>query len=233
MQHEIPVITIDGPSGSGKGTISYMLADKLCWNYLDSGALYRVLAKFALDNKVAEDNEDKLVGLAKKLPVEFRRCPAKLEVEVILSGDNVSESIRTEECGNFASKIAAIGNVRNALLQRQRDFRQLPGLVADGRDMGTIVFPKADLKIYLDASVSERANRRYLQLKKRGKDVNLAQLEQEVAARDYRDKNRAVAPLKPAIDAKIVDSTGIGINDVFARVIELVESNVVLASSHL
>lgn len=209
MFEKIPVLTIDGPSGSGKGTIARTVASQLGWHFLDSGAIYRVLALYALRSHCRYDDLKQLEQLARNLPVTF------IDEQVILDGIDVTNAIRSEDSGAAASKIAVLPEIRNVLLARQREFAKLPGLVADGRDMGTIVFPKAFLKIYLDASVEERAKRRYLQLKRVGYNVNLHDLEVDIRLRDDRDKTRAVAPLKPADGALIIDTTGKTINEVF------------------
>lgn len=215
----IPVITIDGPGGSGKGTVGLLLANALGWHFLDSGALYRVLALSTLNEGVAEPfDEKKLEKLAIELPVSFNG-------DVCLEGKRVNDLIRSETCGNIASKIAIYPGVRAALLERQRAFRKLPGLVADGRDMGTVVFQDAFLKIFLEASAEERARRRYLQLKNGLQDVTLQNLLQEIQDRDLRDKQRAVAPLMPAKDAVVVDTTGMGIEDVLAKVMTEVKKH--------
>lgn len=217
---DIPVLTIDGPSGSGKGTLAQRMAAELGWHYLDSGALYRVLAQAALQTEIDLADESALAELAATLPVTFDVEADKLTV--LLNDQDVSLLIRSEQAGNAASKVAAIPAVRSALLQRQRDFRQLPGLVTDGRDMGTVVFPDAPFKVYLTASAEVRASRRYKQLKEKGIDSNLADLIKEITERDERDQQRDVAPLKPAADAIILDSTALGIDAVFQRVSELV-----------
>lgn len=216
MQQSVPVITIDGPSGSGKGTLSRQVANALGWHFLDSGALYRVLGIAALKHKVPIENHDALEKLATHLEVVFDHALMK----VMLEGQDVTIAIRTEECGQMASKVAAIAQVRTALLERQRAFKEPPGLVADGRDMGTIVFPSANLKIFLDASAMERAKRRQAQLKEQGIDVSLDGLFAEIAQRDERDRNRAVAPLVPAEDAIVIDTTNMTIKDVFTRVMQ-------------
>ena len=221
MPQMAPVMTIDGPSGAGKGTLCQLLAEKLGWHLLDSGAIYRVLSLAALHHDVELDNEASLVPLAANLDVQFQ-VEGDL-VKVILEGEDVSRTIRTEEVGNAASKIAAFPRVREALLRRQRAFRQAPGLIADGRDMGTVVFPEAEVKIFLDASAEERAQRRYKQLQDKGFDVNFERLLTEIRERDDRDRNRAVAPLKPAEDALVVDSTSMTIDDVLATVLAYAE----------
>lgn len=207
-----PVITIDGPSGAGKGTVCQQLAARLGWPLLDSGAIYRVLALAALHHDVALDDEAALVTVALHLDVQF--VSTADGVKVILEGEEVSMALRTEQTGNAASKVAALPGVREALLRRQRAFRSEPGLIADGRDMGTVVFPDAQAKIFLDASAEERAQRRLKQLQGKGFDVNFDQLLNEIRERDDRDRNRPVAPLRPAEDALVVDSTSMTIDEV-------------------
>lgn len=213
-----PVITVDGASGTGKGTVSQLLAQRLGWKFLDSGALYRVLALAAQKHRVALGNEEALEVLAEHLDVQFI-AQANKASEVILEGENVTETIRTEKMGNAASIIAALPAVRAALLSRQRAFREVPGLVADGRDMGTVVFPDAELKIFLTASPEERARRRYNQLKQQGISVNLSDLIKELRERDRRDQERIVAPLKPAEDAIRVDTDYLSIEQVVERIV--------------
>ena len=214
-QEVAPTITLDGPSGSGKGTISQLLAEKLGWHYLDSGALYRVLALAAQTHGLALDDEAALTTLAEHLDVEF------IGGEILLEGESVGESIRGEDCGEAASLVAAIPSVREALLARQRAFRRAPGLIADGRDMGTTVFPSAGLKVFLTASPEERAQRRYKQLKQKGNDVNLPTLLDEIARRDARDGQRGVSPMKPAPEAVVLDTTELDIPQVVERVMRL------------
>ena len=216
----IPVLTVDGPSGSGKGTVGRIVAGRMGWHFLDSGALYRLVALAAARHGVALDDEPGLAGLARRLDAEFL-VDATGDPVVHLEGDDVSRALRTETCGNGASKAAAIAAVREALLERQRGFAREPGLVADGRDMGTVVFPQAALKIFLTASLEERARRRYKQLKEQGVSANLDALFRELAQRDERDVQRAVAPLKPAADAVEVDTSGVSIEQVLERVLEL------------
>ena len=211
------MITGDGHGGSGKGTITQMLARKLGWHLLDSGALYRLTALAAVRQGVSLDDEEGLVKVAAGLDVAFEPTPEGEPVRVILAGQDVTADIRTESAGDNASKVAVIQSVRDALLQRQRDFRQAPGLVADGRDMGTVVFPDAPVKIFLTASAEERAQRRYSQLKDAGVDVNIDALLEEIRVRDERDMNRSAAPLKPADDAQVIDSTGLSIEEVLDR----------------
>lgn len=224
MTNTWPVITIDGPSGSGKGTISQLLAQRLGWNLLDSGALYRVLALAAKQHAVDLTNADGLTVLAGHLDVQFRATDMGAAPRVILEGEDVTDVIRTEECGDMASQVAAIPSVRQALLERQRAFCEQPGLVTDGRDMGTVIFPQAVLKIFLDASAEERAQRRYNQLKEKGINGSLARVLEELRERDRRDTQRAVAPLKPAKDAIKIDTTGLSIQQVLDQVIQAVHS---------
>ena len=212
-----PVIAVDGPGGSGKGTVTQMLARKLGWHLLDSGALYRLTALAATRQNVSLDDEVALVKVAESLDVAFKPTPEGEPAKVILAGEDVTSEIRTETCGNNASRIAVMQPVRDALLQRQRDFQQAPGLVADGRDMGTVVFPNAPVKIFLTASAEERARRRFSQLKAAGVDVSIDALLEEIRVRDERDMNRSAAPLKPADDAQVIDSTGLSIEEVLDR----------------
>lgn len=220
--YEIPVITIDGPSGSGKGTIAQKLAQYLDWHLLDSGALYRLLALCAKNHSVECDNEQALEVLAEHMDVQFDAKNPEKEISIILEGESVTNDIRTEEVGKAASQVAALPGVRTALLKRQQAFKESPGLVADGRDMGTVVFPDAPVKIFLTASAQERAERRYKQLKEKGFDASLAHLVEEIQARDERDMNRAVAPLVPAEDAVTIDSTDLNIEEVFEKVLSCV-----------
>ncbi len=221
----VPVITIDGPSGTGKGTISQMLARYFGYHLLDSGALYRVLALSAQNHDVDVANAEGILVLAEHLDVQFISSPNSDFVKVILEGEDVSNAIRSEEIGSRASLVAAIPAVRIALLSRQRAFRETPGLVADGRDMGTVVFSDAMTKIFLTASPEERANRRYKQLKAKGQDASLAALTEAIRLRDDRDLNRSVAPLKPAQDAVSIDTDKMTIEEVFERVKVLHQSH--------
>ena len=202
----VPVITIDGASGTGKGTLGRYLAHWLGWHFLDSGALYRVLAVAAEKSHVSCDDVTELASLAQSLNVSFEQRQHD-EGAVFLDGDDVSDLIRTEIAGNQASKIAILPKVRDALVERQRQFRRPPGLVADGRDMGTRIFVDATLKIYLEAAAEERVKRRYKQLKQKGFNVNIAELEVEITKRDQRDKQRSTSPLSVADDAIVVDTT--------------------------
>lgn len=214
-----PVITIDGASGTGKGTISQLLATHLGWHFLDSGALYRVLALAAEKHRVPTDHEQALQVLGEHLDVQFLAQPGQ-SPRIILEGEDVSDAIRNEKVGNAASVVATLPAVRASLLSRQRAFRELPGLVADGRDMGTVVFQDAAFKYFLTATPEERARRRYHQLIARGIDVNLATLLDELRERDQRDQARAIAPLKPAADALVIDTDLRSIDDVLACILE-------------
>jgi len=213
MSDQVPVITIDGPSGSGKGTIAQLLADRLGWRVLDSGALYRLVG-YAVDQAgMGFEDQNKINKIASELHVEFDNG------EIRLAGVEVTDLIRTEHAGNNASKVAAMPGVRAALLDWQRDYAILPGLVADGRDMGTTVFPRAGVKIFLTASAEERARRRHKQLKEKGLPANLAALTTEIEERDARDRSRTASPLLAAPDAIEIDSTALGIGDVVSRVL--------------
>jgi cytidylate kinase len=222
---QIPVITIDGPSGTGKGTISQRLSEMLQWHFLDSGVLYRVLALAAKQHAVETGNEATLEVLAAHLDVQFKLNSSE-QTRVILEGADVTDAIRSEECGSLASQIGAFPKVRVALLERQRAFRELPGLVTDGRDMGTVVFPDAILKIYLKADDEERALRRFQQLKDKGVQIGFDDVLSQLRIRDARDIERAVSPLKPAEDAVIIDTTGLSIEQVLTSVLELAHSRI-------
>ncbi|WP_294883763.1 (d)CMP kinase [uncultured Gilliamella sp.] len=226
MTKNIPVIAVDGPSGVGKGTLCQALANHFNWHLLDSGAIYRVLALAALKQNIALDDINQLTELALNLPLTFDSSHG--DVKVLLAGVDVSKEIRTEQTGGAASKVAAINEVRTALLQRQRDFRQLPGLIADGRDMGTVVFSDAPVKIFLDASAQSRAERRMKQLQDKQIHAKFPEILQEITARDERDRNRAVAPLKPAVDALIIDTTSLSIEDVFNQTIMYIKEKLTL-----
>jgi len=222
QQNEVvypPVITVDGASGTVKGTNSQLLASHLGWHFLDSGALYRVLALAAVKHSVALDNGPALHVLAEHLDVQFIARGSSLPPQIILESEDVTETIRTEKIGNAASIVGALPDVRAALLSRQRVFREFPGLVADGRDMGSVVFPDAELKIFLLASPEERASRRLKQLKDRGINVNLANLVEELRERDRRDSERAIAPLKPAMDAISIETDHLTIDQVVERIL--------------
>ena len=215
----VPVITVDGPSGAGKGTLSHLLADALGWHFLDSGALYRVTGHACVLEGVSWEDHAAVAAVARHLDVVFT-TDRNGEVRVAYKGSDVSRAIRTEEGGRGASTVAVIPAVRTALLQRQREFCQPPGLVADGRDMGTVVFPDAALKIFLTASAEERARRRYLQLLDKGENVSLPRLLEDIEERDARDSSRSVSQLVPAEDAIVIDSSRLPISDVFTAVME-------------
>ncbi len=221
----IPVITIDGASGTGKGVVTHKVAELLGWHLLDSGVLYRVLGLAAASEGVAIDFEhaERVGQLARELDVRFVTPPQGILPRIFLGTIDVTETIRTENIGNLASKAGALPIVREALLARQRAFRLPPGLVTDGRDMGTVVFPDAEVKIFLTASLTERARRRYLQLKAQGVDVTLGALEEELDIRDKRDQSRAVAPLKPAADAICIDTDPLTISEVVELVMIVAE----------
>jgi cytidylate kinase len=218
-----PVITIDGPGGSGKGTLSSMLAHRLGWHFLDSGVLYRVLAYAAMQESIDLAEKKMLAELAKRLETSFIVTEDQ-EVKIALSGKDVTQQIRTEQCGNAASKVGAHPEVRAALLEAQRHFRRLPGLVTDGRDMGSVVFPDAILKFFLDASADVRAKRRHKQLQEKGIDVSLEMVLQEILQRDQRDRERPVAPLKPPENAIIIDTTYLNVQQTFERLWKEVSS---------
>jgi cytidylate kinase len=217
-ERPVPVLAIDGPGGAGKGTISRLVASRLGWHLLDSGALYRLVALDAIQRKVPLDAEAALAGLATRLDARFQASGD--QVRVLLNGVDVTDAIRSEAAGDGASRVAALPRVRRALIQRQRDFRQPPGLVADGRDMGAVVFPDADLKVFLTASLEERVRRRHKQLKDKGIDVSLSDLSRDMVERDRRDSERSVAPLKPSDDARILDTTGMEIPGVVTAVLQ-------------
>lgn len=229
MEQHASVITIDGPSGVGKGTVSRLLAQKLKWNLLDSGALYRVLALAAYQHDLPLDEESALEVLAAHLDVQFTTDSADYGVQVILEGGNVTDLIRTEKTGNAASQVSRFPKVRQALLDRQKAFRQQPGLIAEGRDMGTVVFPDAELKIFLTASTEVRAERRYKQLKEKGASVTMPTVLAELAERDERDQSRQVAPLKPADDAILIDTSSLSVNDVLTRVFHTIQTSGIIS----
>lgn len=221
---DVPVITIDGPGGSGKGTIGASLANQLGWEFLDSGALYRLVGLAAQKHGIALDDEEALINTARNLDAQFavRRGERDVESIILLEDEDVTVKLRTEEAGSLASKVAVLSGVRDALLYRQQEFRTEPGLVCDGRDMGTVVFPDAQLKIYLTASAEERAQRRVKQLKSKGVDANLTRILADIKARDERDMNREIAPLVPAKDAIIIDTSFLSVEEVEARIKMLV-----------
>ncbi|WGE47406.1 (d)CMP kinase [Actinobacillus equuli] len=212
------IITVDGPSGAGKGTLCHALAEKLGFDFLDSGAIYRITALAALKVGIALDDEERIAEVGRHLNVKF--IPENGEIKVILDGENVGDQIRTAEAGQNASKVAVFPKVREALLQRQRDFSSPNGLIADGRDMGTVVFPEAQVKLFLDASAEERTKRRVKQLQEKGFNANFEEILAEIKERDFRDRNRPVAPLVPAKDALLLDSTTLSIEEVIARALE-------------
>ncbi len=221
MSYSFPVITLDGPGGVGKGTISALLAKHLGWHYLDSGALYRLTALACLHNNIQLDNisvstQQTIAAIAENLAVTF--LP---QGGILLNNQEVEALIRTETAGNNASKVAALPKVRDALFKRQKAFLQDPGLIADGRDMGTAIFPEASLKIFLTASAEERAKRRYKQLIEKGNTVKITGLVKDIEERDQRDMNRTSSPLKPAQDAHIMDTSALSIEDVFNNVLQL------------
>ncbi|MDH5632997.1 MAG: (d)CMP kinase [Gammaproteobacteria bacterium] len=220
----VPVITIDGPSGVGKGTISQQLATELGWHMLDSGALYRAVGWAAAGRGLLDGDESRLAQLAGDVNIIFRPGADSL-TEVEIDGSVVGDALRTEESGAAASKIAALPAVREALLAKQRAFRQFPGLVADGRDMGSRIFPDAQAKIFLVASAEIRGQRRYKQLKEKGFDVNLPRLVDEIRARDERDANRPVSPMRPADDAHVIDTGSLTIEEVMAKVREIAQQS--------
>jgi cytidylate kinase len=219
-ESDIPIITIDGPSGSGKGTVSRAVAAALGWHLLDSGALYRLVALAAMRNRIDPVDRAAHARIAEGMRVRFG-VDASGRERVWLEGNDVTSELRTEQAGEAASRVAAIPEVRTALLDRQRRFAERPGLVADGRDMGSVIFPGAALKIFLTASPEERARRRHKQLKEKGLDVSLPALSREIAQRDARDTGREAAPLRAADDAVHLDSTGLGIDEVVARILRL------------
>jgi cytidylate kinase len=219
----VPVLTIDGPSGSGKGTISRLVAEHLGWRLLDSGALYRAVGYAAGAAGLDLSDVEAVTRCAQTTKIQFRAAPDGEDTRVIVNGHDATDELRTETAGAAASAIASVPSVREALVAMQLGFRKAPGLVADGRDMGTVIFPDAPFKVFLTASAAERAKRRYKQLKEKGLSVTLTSLQREIEARDTRDASRAVAPLKPAEDAILVDSTGLSIGDVVAKVLAVVQ----------
>ena len=219
MSDHDPVITIDGPSGTGKGTVGLLLAHKLGWHILDSGAFYRAFAHIAHEKQILPDQIDQLQLVGDQLDVQFEVKTD--EIRIWVEGRDITGAIRSEEGGRFASIYAAIPEVRQALLARQRETRRAPGLVADGRDLGSVVFPDAVLKIFLTATPKVRAERRYKQLKDKGFDVNLPRLEKEIAARDYQDTHRTISPLMPASDAVVIDTSEITREQVLDEIVTL------------
>lgn len=215
----VPIITVDGPSGSGKGTICQRLAQQMDWHLLDSGALYRLTALAAHHHGISMEDEESIKVVAAHLDVQFL-ARHTTEIKIVLEGEEVTDAIRAEKIGSDASVVASMPTVRQALLQRQRDFAATPGLIADGRDMGTVVFPEARLKIYLDASAEERASRRYKQLISKGVSASLEDILSDIKARDERDMNRTISPLKPAPDAVILDTTRMTIEEVLEVVLD-------------
>lgn len=218
----IPVIAIDGPSGVGKGAISVALADAFGWHLLDSGAVYRAVALVAFEQGIEPSDEQQLVAACQEMDLKFQSSQSG--IAVLIDGVSVEETLRTEPVSQMASKVAAIPLVRRALLELQHGFRQFPGLIADGRDMGTVVFPDAVAKIFLTASAHERATRRFNQLKEKGEDVIFDRLFSDIDERDRRDRERAVSPTVPAADAKVIDSTDMDLEQVIAEVTAYVES---------
>lgn len=220
---EIPVITIDGPSGTGKGTLSLRLAEALGWHWLDSGAIYRAVAWAVDHHEVQLADPEGVKQLLSEVDIQIEARfdqPAR----VLCDGKEITRLIRTEACGMLASQVSRLPEVRQAVLSYQRAFRQEPGLVTDGRDMGTVVFPDAELKIYLEASPAERAKRRQLQLQAQGINVSLQQVQDDLSARDDRDQNRDISPAKPALDAKVIDTTELSVDQVFAAVMTYAQS---------
>ena len=220
----IPVLTIDGPSGVGKGTVANIIAYELKWNLLDSGAIYRAFAFAASKRNIQIDNTDELLKLASNLDLKFESDPSNNKLSIYLDNIEVSAELRTEQTAELASKFAMIGPLRESLLVRQQKFKQTPGLVADGRDMGTVVFEDAPFKVFLTANVEERAQRRLKQLHAKGITGILSQTLDEVKKRDERDASRKHSPLKPSKDALVIDTSNLSINEVVAKVMALVKT---------
>lgn len=229
MSNSINVITIDGPSGTGKGTLSLMLAHKLGWHYLDSGVLYRVLAYVAVQQKVPVDDEVQLAQIAKNMPVQFILDDSYQSYSVKLHDQDITKQIRSEEVSAASSKVSSHAPVRNVLIELQKLFQKAPGLITDGRDMGTVIFPEAQLKVFMTACQEIRAQRRYNQLKDKGIDVTLGAVQSELNERDKRDQERSVAPLKPADDACIVDTSNKNTDEVLQEIMELVHARALLS----
>ncbi len=223
-QNKPPVITIDGTSGCGKGTLAHLLADKLQWHYLDSGALYRIAAWATLQANKQPENSAEYGNFIRQLAITFKFCDNEAGFLAYCDNTDISRVIRTEQVSQMASKVSALPVVREALIQQQYDFRQMPGLVTDGRDMGTVVFPDAVVKLYLTANLKERANRRYSQLKSKGEDVQLSEIQSELEKRDARDMSRTNSPLKPAEDALVIDTSNLTIEQVFDLAIQRTQS---------
>ncbi|ORU90241.1 MAG: cytidylate kinase [Cycloclasticus sp. symbiont of Poecilosclerida sp. M] len=223
MDPRVPVLTIDGPSGAGKGTIAKAVAEKLGWHYLDSGALYRALGVAAMNDGVDLSEETELVALANKIKLEFKQIPAG-EWGVFLDGKEIQQHLQTEQVGAVASKLAVFPAVRDTLKQKQRGFQHHPGLVADGRDMGSVVFTEAEYKVYLTASAEIRGKRRYKQLIEKGISANLAHVIQDIEERDSRDKNRSIAPLVIPQDALYLDTSNMAVKEVLEQVLNVVNN---------
>lgn len=219
-ENHIPVITIDGPSGTGKGTIAALLAKSLGWHLLDSGALYRAMAWVVLEENFHPSDEAELAKLLDAVDLELRETSPEMLPQIWCQGQDISEAIRQEACGTMASKIAALPIVRAHLLRYQRIARRAPGLIADGRDMGSVVFPDADVKFFLSADQEVRANRRYNQLKEKGISVSLRDVREDLAMRDQRDENREISPMKAMPDMLLIDTTDLVVDQVFSRVME-------------
>lgn len=233
MKHIPPVITIDGPSGVGKGTIAKMLAKKLGWHYLDSGILYRVVAWAVQHYRIDISDDKALEAMIYRLQIKMEMAgTVDDDVSVHCNGYDITQAIRTQTCSEMASKISTIPIVRSALLQRQREMQQFPGLVTDGRDMGTVVFPNAIVKFYFVADIEERSKRRYNQLKEKGIDVSLPNICRQIQARDRRDEHRSIAPLRPAEDVMLIDTTNLSVKQVLDRVIETVNAVIELGALH-